>query len=175
MSVHAAPYLPFLFLIPVLALIIWRNSKPRRLRVEIMWVRPAILVGLALVVLSQSPPTTPTIIGACLVALLVGVGLGWVRGKMMRITVDPESHLATVQGSPLAIALILGLIAVRYGMRYLVMENASTLHVNVAQATDVLMLFALGLVGAQGIEMWIRARRLISDSKAARAGATIVS
>jgi hypothetical protein len=175
MSFNAAPYLPFLFLIPVLALIVWRNSRPRRLRVEMMWVRPAILVGLAVVVLSHSPPATPTIIGACLVALVVGVGLGWMRGKMMRISVDPESHVATVQGSPLAIALILGVIGVRYGMRYLVAQNASGLLVNVAQATDVLMLFALGLVGAQGLEMWIRARRQISDSKAAKASGAIVS
>jgi hypothetical protein len=174
MTVHAAPYLPFLFLIPVVALIVWRNSRPRRLRVEMMWVRPATLVALALAALSQSPPTTPLVIVACLAMLVVGAGLGFVRGRMMRISVDPETHVATVQGSPLAIGLILGLVALRFGMRYVVAANASALHMNISQATDIFILFAVGVVGAQGIEMWIRARRLISDSKAAKAAGAIV-
>jgi hypothetical protein len=88
---------------------------------------------------------------------------------MTRLTVDPETHLATGQASPLGLILILALVGFRFGARYLLAENAGAMHIDVVQATDVLLALAVGLVVAQQLEIWIRCRRLIAQSVAAKA------
>ena len=42
------------------------------------------------------------------------------------------------------------------------------MHVDIVQATDVLLALAVGLVVAQQLEIWIRCRRLIALSVAAK-------
>ena len=63
----------------------------------------------------------------------------------------------------------MGLIAFRFGARYLLAENAGAMHVDVVQTTDVLLALAVGVVAAQQLEIWIRCRRLIAQSMAAKA------
>ena len=170
MTPHAwTQLIPLLIALPIMAVVLRRNMKGRRLRVEWMWVRPVILLALGAVVLSQSAAPSLLMGAAMAAALVAGAGLGWMRGKMMRITVDPETHMATMQASPIAVAFIVGLVAVRYGARALLAETAPTLHVNLAGATNVLLVLAIGLVVAQQLEMWLRCRRLITDSKVAKA------
>jgi hypothetical protein len=166
---HGAFWAPLLVALPIIALVVWRNMRGRRLRVETMWVRPAILVVLAVLVLSESgPPRTLTVV-LMAVAAAAGAGLGWMRGRLMRISVDPDTHLASVQASPVAILFLVALMAVRLGARAALARTAPSLHIDVATITDVLLAMAIGLVIAQQCEMWLRCRRLIAESKAARA------
>jgi len=165
----APPPVAFLIALPILALVVWRNARGRRVRVEALWIRPAILLALAGLAVSQTKGLGVGLVAAMAAALAVGAGLGWLRGRMTRITVDPETHLATGQASVLGMLIILALIAFRFGARYFLEQGSGGMHVDVGQATDVLLALAVGLVVAQQLEIWIRCRRLIAQSIADKA------
>jgi len=163
---------PLLFVIPLVALALLvrlrRMAKARPLKLEMLWITPVIFTGLAALTLSQYPPTGFDIVWL-LVALALGGVLGWYRGRAMTITVDPETHVLNQQASPWAMLFLIALIAVRVGLRTMLIGEASALHLSVALITDAFMALAVGLFGVQRLEMWLRGRRLLAEAKASRA------
>lgn len=158
------------YLIPLvfLAIVILRNSRPRTLRIERMWISPAIVVTLTVWVFSMSPAPSLLGLGIDAAALAVGAALGWWRARASRFTIDPATHVITSEVSPWGMLLILGIFALRYVLRGVMSGEASTLHVSAIEITDSFLLLAVGLVSAQRIEWLIRARRLLSQARAAR-------
>lgn len=153
--------LPLAIVALVLALR-WRTMRrQRRLRLETLWIVPAIFVALAttILVLTPPPPTGWTLIGA---GLLAGAAIGWQRGKAMRIEIDPVTHRLSQQASPVAVLLLVALVVVRQGFRLAVADGAGSAF-DPALATDALLGFGLGLIVATRIEMLIRARRLLRE------------
>ncbi|MGJ3647190.1 DUF1453 domain-containing protein [Sphingomonas sp. GlSt437] len=144
-------------------------QRARRLKVEQLWIVPAIYSVFGVVLFAASPPTP---LGWLLsaVALLLGAALGWQRGRMMRLTVDPETHAINQQVSPAALIFIVVLIAVRAGLRDVAQSGVGGVHLNALMLTDVLVAMALGLLTVQRLEMYLRARRLLTE---ARAGAAV--
>ncbi|MGH6615281.1 CcdC protein domain-containing protein [Sphingomonas sp.] len=142
-----------------------RMSRARPLKLERLWVMPAIYLLFAIFVLWQVPPAGVTWL-YCAAALLLGAALGWQRGKMMRISVDPETHALNHQPSPAAILFIVALIAIRFAVREAAQMGGSTLHINTLVVTDVLIAMALGLFAAQRLEMYLRATRLLQAARA---------
>jgi hypothetical protein len=67
------------------------------------------------------------------------------------------------------VALILGAFAVRSGVRALMGENASTLHVSAALVTDAFVLFAVAMVIVQRVEIYLRCTRLLKQARADKA------
>lgn len=168
-----APAGPWLYLAPLLlvGLMVLRNARARRIRLERLWIAPTVLVAATALTFSQSPP--PHAMGLALDVVAVGVGatLGWWRGRASRFTVDPETHEITSRVSAWGMALLLGIVALRYLLRSVVSDGASTLHVSAVEATDSFLLMALALVSAQRIEWLIRARRMIAEARAAKGAA----
>jgi len=155
----------------VVLVLVLRNSRPRPLNIERLWIRPAIvliLMGVALA--ATAPPLDPLNIGILAAALAIGCGLGWLRGRSMRIDVHPETHALTARASPLGLILIFGLLLVRYALRGAAYESASFLHLSVLAIADAFMLLAVGMLSVQGLEMWLRARRLLAEAQAAKTG-----
>lgn len=149
-------FVPALIVLVVVGIRLWRMRGARRLRLETLWVLPAIYIAFVIGLFATHPPTAAGW-AASVVALLVGGGIGWYRGTMMRITVDPETHRLSQQASPLAVLLLLGLILVR---------RVAMAEMGDAQIViDALMAFALGLIAATRIEMFLRARRLLRDAR----------
>ena len=66
-------------------------GKMRPLKLETLWVVPMLYLAVAVLMYWQLPPTGWVAI-ACVAGLLIGAAVGWQRGKMMHIHVDPESH-----------------------------------------------------------------------------------
>jgi len=130
--------------------------RTRRLRLEWLWVVPAIYALVTASVLYQSVPSGIQWLYA-VIALAFGGLLGWRRGALMRINIDPETHELNQQASPAAMLFILVLIVVRQGLRM----EAGTMGFNAAFLTDLLVLFALGLFSATRLEMFLRARRML--------------
>jgi branched-subunit amino acid transport protein AzlD len=152
----------------VLGLMMLRNRRPRRLRLEAMWIRPLIfivLVGLTLV--SAPLSTEPLAIGVMVVALIVGVGFGWLRGSLMRIDVHPETHDISAQASPVGMVFILAVLILRMALRNMA---ASIAGLPASVIADSLILLAGGMMITQSVEMWLRARRLLADAQAAKSG-----
>ncbi|WP_246348618.1 CcdC protein domain-containing protein [Sphingomonas aerophila] len=152
----------------VLAIVValrWRRmSRVTPLRLERLWIFPTFYAVVAVALLATRPPVGLAWL-FCAAALLIGAALGWQRGKLMRITVDPETHALNQTGSPAAMLFILAIIAVRSGARY-ALEGDNFLHLNAFAVTDMLVALALGLFTAQRIEMFLRARRLLDQARA---------
>src|SRR5580693_2861559 len=98
----------------VLGLIAWRNRKPRPLRIERLWVRPVIFAVVIGATLSASPLIfNLESVAIFVLSLVIGAGLGWQRGRLMRIDVHPETHDVTSSVSPLGMLFIAAILALR--------------------------------------------------------------
>ena len=139
-------------------------SRPRPLRLERLWVVPVLLALMMAVLLAQAPPKGLDWLSLAL-ALAVGGGLGWVRGSTMAIAVDQQTHALNVRASPAAIVFVLALVALRFGLRSVLVGNAPFLHLSATLITDLFLVFAVGLLGVQRVEMAIRARRLLAQAR----------
>ena len=142
----------------------WRRmSRVMPLRLERLWIFPALYAVIAVGLFVATPP-----VGLgwlfCAAALIAGAALGWQRGKLMRITIDPETHRLNQTSSPAALLFILVLMAVRSGARAaLTADNA--LHLNALAVTDMLVALALGLFTATRAEMYLRAKRMLAAAR----------
>ncbi|MDB5704379.1 MAG: hypothetical protein JWN66_1495 [Sphingomonas bacterium] len=141
-----------------------RLAQLRPLKIERLWIFPAIYLVICTAMLVQFPPTLAGW-GLCAIALAVGAGLGWQRGKLMAITVDPETHQINQKASFAGIAFLFVIVAIRAAARV----EGSALHLNIALLTDMLVVLALGLFSVQRLEMYLRAKRLLEEARAARA------
>ncbi len=151
----------------VLALRLRGMSRMRRLRLETLWVVPAIYLIFAGVMFYQFPPPPIgwAISGA---ALLAGAAIGWQRGKLMQIHVDPETHALNQKASPAAMIFIVVLIVVRMAAKSVLATGGGTgFHLSAMLVTDVLIALALGLFAATRLEMFLRARRMLGEVRAA--------
>jgi hypothetical protein len=154
-----------------LLILLLRNRRPRKLRIELLWIRPLIFFALLVTsAIATPPPLTPVSIALMIGALAVGAALGWQRGRFISIEVDPETHALTSRASPVGMIFILALLALRLGLRGMLAQNAATLRISAIEATDGLLVFVVAMMVVQGLEMWLRARRLLAEARAAKAG-----
>jgi hypothetical protein len=170
--------LPYLISIPIILLVLvfrMRSlSQTRRLRVEWLWVTPTILIALTVLTFMQAPPAGNDWLWLG-VALAVGGAFGWYRGKMMQISVDPETHVVNTRASAGAMIFIVLILVARMGLRYVAVGQAQTLHLSLTLISGLFLVFAVGLLGVQRVEMFLRAQRLLGEARASRAGAAQTS
>lgn len=162
---------PWTYLVPLIAvvMIVVRNARGRRLRVEQLWIAPLLFLAFTGLTFTHQAPPAPMFLGMDIAALALGAFAGWWRGRLTRITVDPQTHVLTSKTSPLGMLLILAIFALRYSLRSFGAQTAGLLHVSVLQITDVLMLLAVGLVCAQRLEIALRATQLLNEVRSGRA------
>src|SRR5580692_8983709 len=159
--------LPYVIPLVIILVVVRRNLRGRKIRAERLWVYPTILIiGAVPVMLAEGPPT-PIAALAMAAGLVLGGVVGWYRGRLTRITLDAETHELTSQASTAGMILIAAVFALRYGLRMLATPGQSVLpasvHLNATLITDVLVLFAVGLMSVQRLEMWLRCRRLLTE------------
>jgi hypothetical protein len=124
-------------------------------------VLPTLYAALCVILYAQHPPQGIARL-FCAAAAGLGALLGWQRGKMMRIAVDPDTHALNQRGSPAALLFIVALVAARSGARVAVERGGWGIDPFVV--TDVLMALALGLFAAMRVEMFLRGRRLLAKA-----------
>jgi hypothetical protein len=166
MQVHQAPgiwqyILPIVIAGVILAFRARRMTQMRSLKIERLWIVPAIYLLLVAFLYIKGPPS-PVGWAICVAMLIVGGAIGWQRGKLMEIHVDPETHAINQKGSYAAIVFLVVLFAVKF----LAQTGSQALHVNVAVLTDALAALALGLFTMTRIEMYLRAKRLLDAARA---------
>lgn len=148
----------------VLMLRLRRVNRSRPLRPGQLWIVPTVYGILAATLFVTAPPQG---LGWLMsgVALAAGGALGWQRGRLMHVEVDPETRALSFRQSPAAFLFILVLIVARSGARAaLAAGGGGALHLTAAAATDVLLAFAFGLLTLQRVELYLRARRLLSEA-----------
>jgi membrane protein CcdC involved in cytochrome C biogenesis len=148
-------------IIVVMALRLRSAGRMRPLKLGSLWVVPVLYLAVAAVMFAQLPPTGWVAI-VCGVALLIGAAVGWQRGKMMHIHVDPETHALNQKASPAAMLFLVALIVVRMLARGVIGAEGA---VSPAMLTDPLIAFALGMFTLQRVEMYVRARRLLEEAR----------
>jgi hypothetical protein len=168
-------YAPLIGILVALPLILLRNRAPRRLRPELMWIMPAIMIGLVVFGMwgmQYAPEASHAPFGLSgwlimAVALVLGGIAGWWRGKMMAIEKDADGTLRA-QASPLGLILIVALLVSRQALRPWMESQAGSWHVSALALQDAFMLFIIGMIVLQRVEMFIRARRILAGGTDAR-------
>lgn len=161
--------IPLLVFPAVLALVLLRNRRKRPLKPQFLWITPAVVVPLIALGIwgsSYSPGAVHAPFGPDAWAVLALGGLlgglaGWYRGKTVTIEKEPDGSLMA-QASPLGLILLVALFACRAGLRSLIESHAADWHLNALAVTDAFLVFAMGLIVLQRVEMYIRAKRVLA-------------
>ena len=162
-------FLPLLVPVIFIGIALFRGSQARSLVVERLWVAPTIIIAMIGLAISQTPPTGPLGIALDVLAIGAGAALGWWRGRLTNITVNPQTHALTSKASAVGMIFILVVFAARYLLRMYASESAQFLHASINDISDAVLLLAVGIVCIQRLEMWIRARRLLEAARGAAA------
>jgi hypothetical protein len=153
--------LPFVVIAVVLALRLRSMSRERPLKVQTLWIVPTVYVVLIGSMLVALPPSLS---GWALLAagVLSGALLGWHRGKLIRIERNSETGELMQRVSPMAIFLLLALVALKLGAKAIFGDTAAAHPSSGAMLlTDAFIGFALGLLSATRLELFLRARRIL--------------
>jgi hypothetical protein len=165
-------FLPFLPLLIVLPILYWRMrklSRPQPLKLTRLWIRPAVLVVVAVMVLSVGAPGVTrhfSMTDWMVLALAGAVGAmaGWQMGRTMKIEVHPEDGTLMVQGGQAAMLVMLALILGRSGINTGMRLQGDAWHLDVLLITDALIVFTAGLFVMRSAEMYLRARRVMDSA-----------
>ncbi|MDB5431202.1 MAG: hypothetical protein JWP35_2318 [Caulobacter sp.] len=174
---HLTPQTISIIIAVVVVLIImafrFRNvGRTRPLRMPTLLIAPVYLAAVSAFLIYRFPIAGLDWVWMGVIFLL-GAVAGWYRGKMMHITVDPETKSLMVKTTPWALIFLVALLVVRMALREVFMENAAAWHVSFNLLTDAFVAFALGLLGVTSLEMYLRAKRLVEEAK--RGGGVIAA
>lgn len=169
-----AAFLPLLIIIAVLALRMRRIGKPFRVRTWSLLILPVLLtvfIGLSLwsiwFGLSHSPnginmgqgrvtmPPLSMVLLCAILSLLGGGAYGVWRGHALKLWFDDAQNAVMAQSSRLMMVVLIGLIVVRTGMRFLFTSTEAGLYFQISA-----MLFGMALVNGYYITLWLRQKAL---------------
>ena len=152
-----------------LALVIFllRNRAPRTLRPQYLWVAPAIMIPLMAFALwgqSHVPGASRAPFAALdwivlAFGLILGTVAGWWRGKMTTIEKHADGTLKA-QASPIGMILIVILLLGRRALSAFLEPHAAAWGLNATAVADAFLVFVVGMIIVQRVEMYIRARRV---------------
>lgn len=153
--------IPLIIIFAVFLLRMRRMSGVRPMSLPRLWIRPALVLLAAALVLYSAPPQTLAQALVLVAALGVGILAGWHQATLVHISVHPEDGTLQVKYSAIAQAIFIGVILLRVGLRSWLTGADSPVHAYAAVVTDAFILFFVGFATAQAIEMFIRARALL--------------
>lgn len=160
----------------VLGLLVFRLNRMRQMRplkIEWLWVTPVLMVAMTGWMLWGLGMQGQVLHGLDFLwvslAVVVGALIGWYRGRMMQIHVDPETHALNQQASPIAILFLIGILAIRRVADFALQGEAKAWHISLILLTSAPVFLAVGMLTATRVEMFIRARRLLGEARAAKA------
>lgn len=156
--------IPIAIFIVIFSFRLRRMSRLRPLKLEQLWIVPALYLLFVAGAFFRFPPT-PIGWVFSVVGLSAGAAIGWQRGKTMQIHVDPETHALNQKASVAGMLFLVAIIAVKAIAQS---EGSAFFHLDVALLTDVLAAFALGMFSMTRLEMYLRAKRLLEEARAAR-------
>jgi hypothetical protein len=148
----------------VALVLVLRNSRPRPLKLERLWLRPLLSLVMVGAFFSEFPPRLEaSIVAGILLGAVAGVAIGWQRGRFMHIEVDPVTHNVTGRMSQIGVIFVLAIFLGRYLLRGVLTGPAA------AAVTDGLVTLSAGMMVTQQVEVGLRARRLLAQARAGSA------
>jgi hypothetical protein len=173
---HLLPYLGPVLVVVLLGRRLLRNA-PRKVRPWGLFILPAIITLAVIGIFSTNPLPQPVVMWGLgfAVALAVGATAGFLTTHHQEFTIDKETGEVFARATPFGTLLIVGLFALRFGMKYITPQAdpyaAHPVHpsASVLGWTDVGIMFAMGMVYARTITTWLHARPLLAEHKAQKA------
>jgi len=157
--------LPLLIAIPLIYFRVRRMSGTQPLKLPQLWIRPAILVVLAGVVIATSPPAMADWPWLVLAMALGGIA-GWFWGRTMAIHVHPEDGTLMTTGGQVAIVVLIALIVVRMVLNTGLRMEAQDWKIDPILVSDASIVFAAALFAVRGLETFLRARKVMAEHRA---------
>jgi hypothetical protein len=155
--------LPMAIILLIVILRMRRMTGVRPMRLNMLWIRPAIVTVIAALVVYSAPPHSVLQGLILLGAIAGGALLGWHQAKLMEISVNSETSSLQVKASVVAMAVFFGLILTRMALRPWLTAESSPVHAYVNVVTDGFILFIVGFYIARAIEMFLRGRALLAS------------
>jgi len=160
-------YIPLIAVGFALLMVVLRNRAPRTLRPQYLWVAPAIIVPLMALAIwgtSMQPGASHAPFAALdwvvlAFGLILGGVAGWWRGKMTTIEKHADGTLKA-QASPIGMILIVILLLGRRALSAFLEPHAAAWGLNATAVADAFLVFVVGMIIVQRVEMYIRARRV---------------
>jgi hypothetical protein len=164
------PLLPYLIPLLILLLIVRRGLTARKIKIERMWVMPVLLIFAAGSMFATAHTPSPLVVGELAAAAAAGAVVGWYRGRLTHISIDPVTHDLTSKTSPVGVVLIAVLFGARYAVRLALPGGGEpgSLETQAGAIADALALFGIGAMVIQRLEMWMRCNRLLAEAKGGR-------
>ena len=155
--------LPFVIIAVVVGLRLKSMSRERPLRLGNLWIVPVVYVLLVGWMFFALPPA-PAGWALVVAGIAVGAVVGWHRGKLIRIDRNESGELRQ-QASPIAMLLLVALIFLKLGARAIFGEAAATQPGSGAMLlTDAFIGFALGMLSATRVELYVRGKRILEGA-----------
>ena len=151
--------LPLLIAVLFIALNARRMMRPRRFRPVSLWIGPILVLVGAAAFMATQPTPTPVHFAGLAVALFLGGVLGWARAKLVKIEFEPETDMVMQRGTPFGLLLLIGLIVLRSGVRFVAVQHPE-LGIDLAKATDILLFFAMGILCGYAGVLYLAVSRL---------------
>jgi len=159
-------FLPFLIILPVLYFRLRRMAKTRALKLGQLWIRPAIIIAVAaLVVLMparDAKPLEAADVPWLVLAAALGAAAGWQWGRITQLHLHPENGTLMQNGSVAGMMVFLMLLLLRLGLRAGLGLEAGAWHINMLLVTDASIIFSVLLFAVQSLEIYLRARRIMA-------------
>lgn len=162
-------FLPLLIILPVLYLRMRKMARAQPLKLNRLWIRPALFLAVtALVLFAPAPPNhamrhlLPQDWIWLFVAAVPGAVAGWYWGRTMAIEVHPQDGTLMVRGGQAAILVMAVLILFRLFLRTGLAVEAQAWHLNMLLVSDASIVFTAFLFTLRSVEMYLRARRVMA-------------
>lgn len=155
-----------LVVLPLLYVRLRRMMKPQALKLNQLWIRPAIIIvlgGLALFApVPGAQPLAPGDAAWLALAAVLGAAAGWQWGRTTKLHLHPENGTLMQTGSAAGLIVFLLLVLLKAGLRTGLTVEARAWNINVLLITDASILFSALLFSVRGLEIYLRARRLMA-------------
>lgn len=164
-TLHLGQFIVPLLVVALFARRVAKAQQARPVKLGRLWIFPALLLLGTYFTLSREPPPTLLTVAGFLLACLAGGALGWFRVHTLEFSIDPASGAIMSKASPFGALILVGLLAFRYGLKYL-LNDEGVRGQELALWTDGAMLFTAAMMVAQSAHTYVRARRLKAPATA---------
>lgn len=158
---------PVLIILPLLYRRLRKLLRPQELKLRRLWIRPAIYLVLAAGAILAPTPGAPALTSSTLTALVIagalGAAFGWQWGRSTALHVHPETGTLMQTGSLAGMIVFLLLVLLKLGLRFGLKAGAPSLHLNAVLITDVSICFSAMLFAVRGLEIFLRAQRIMRE------------
>jgi hypothetical protein len=149
----------------ILALVVYRNSRPQTMTAGRFWIFPGIVVVLTIWLMwvtLAAPVPGVAVAGAIAsaIGLVLGIPLGIARGHHSKVRLGDRPGTFVIDPSMVVMAIWLGAFVARYAVR-MYLPNAGPMALG---ATDGLLIFAIASVITSRVVIFRKYQELISRS-----------